>query len=548
MKIALLSNVNIDPVNRLLVGADGIETYQSQGYGNELGALLDKGSPLHSFHPRTVFLFIDTAEIIGHRLETDAADKAVSEWFTVFESALQNDIVYYVSDAYLYARELEASPDRDLKRKIEDIWDASLRQLVAAKSQVRRLPYRRIIEEMGESHSFSEKMWYMGKIPHTTDCHRKLAEMITRLVAAEAKTAKKVLLLDLDNTLWGGLAGEHNLSPIVLSDDKTGLAYKNFQRVIKQMRSGGVLLGVVSKNNAGDALDIIRNHPHMVLKEDDFAVLKINWANKADNIAQIASELNLGTDSFVFLDDSPAERKLVADVLPDVTVPDFPSHPEELPRFMTDVYHRYFEKAAVTAEDMAKTEQYKANRERDNLRLQSADFNSYLKSLDMKLTRVDPQKHAERFMQLMNKTNQFNLTTRRFSVQEVNAVIAKDDAEVFLYRVTDRFGDNGIVVAAIVEYGGEAVITEFTMSCRVMGRRIENAVVEDMEQAARQRGYDRLVALYIPTPKNKPVENLYASLGYQSRAAKEDGASEFVIDLDRTAARDYCLCRLNMED
>lgn len=548
MRIALLSNINLDPVNRLLSGIKDIEVYQSQGYGNELGMLLNNDSPLYAFCPQKIFLVIDIMEVIGHELDVKKAEEKISEWFSLFESSLKNQITYYLSDAYLYGEELDVAVDRTLRWEIENIWEVRLKQISSKGSLVRRLQYRQIVDELGERHAFSRKMWYMGNIPHTTDFHRELASRIVRCIELDTRTAKKVLILDLDNTLWGGLAGEHKNSPVILSDEKSGLAYKNFQRVIKQMQIEGVVICIVSKNNLEDAMYIIRNHPHMVLREEDFAVLKINWENKRDNIVQTAAELNLGMDSFVFIDDNPVERKLISDTLPDVAVPDFPEHPEELPRFMADVYHNYFEKPYVTDEDLGKTQAYKANQMRNNLQMKSADFDTYLESLDMKLVRVDPQKHVERFVQLMNKTNQFNLTTKRFSKQEAMTIIERDDADVFLYQVIDKFGDNGIVAAAVVEYADNAVISEFTMSCRVMGRHIENAIIEDMENAARNRGFATLNGIYIPTSKNKPVEGMYSSVGYKAKETRENGTMEFEIDLGQSLVRDYRLSRLSEED
>lgn len=505
-------------------------------------------SPLYAFEPQEIFLFVDILELIEHQLDREFAGKKIEEWFSLFESSLQRNVTYYVFDAYLHGLELEVAADNNIKPDIEMFWRNGLQQLSNQYYNVRPFGYCDIVCEFGNCQAFSAKMWYMGKIMHTTDFHRALAKKIVHQVEVDVRTEKKVLLLDLDNTLWGGLAGEYPVVPIILSDEKTGLAYKNFQRIIKQMERIGVLLCIVSKNNVADALRIIREHPHMVLKETDFSVMKINWENKRDNIVQIAEELHLGMESFVFLDDNPAERELILNTLPEVSVPDFPENPEQLPEFMVDIYRRYFEKSVVTDEDLRKTEAYKANKEREHLRIQSADFNAYLEGLCMKLIRVSPKNHMERFRQLMNKTNQFNLTTKRFSSHALEEIMQNDAIEIFLYKVTDKFGDNGIVAAAIVEYGHDARITEFTMSCRVMGRYIEHAIIEDMEYAARNRGFISLVGVYIPTDKNKPVENLYPSVGYQIRKTYDDGTIEFAINLEEKIHRDYCLKKEIKED
>lgn len=548
MKVALLSNVNMDPVNRILRGLQDIKVYDSQGYGNELGILLNKESPLYAFKPEIIFVVIDVMETICHNLEIKDAKNKIDEWFALFESAINEDIVYYVSDAYLYGFEMEMVWDKCLKHSIETIWLDDLQNLIKKHSNVRLLPYSEVVQKIGETNTFSVKMWYMGKILHFTAFHKALAEEIEHKVDLENRTAKKVLLLDLDNTLWRGLAGEHDITPIVLSEDGIGLSFKNFQRAIKQLKAQGVILGIVSKNNEEDAMKIIENHPHMVLRPDDFAVKRINWENKAENIVQIAQDLNLGLDAIVFIDDSQAERALVKDALPEVMVPDFPDGSENLTAFIAEIYHSFFEKVVITDEDREKTAQYQANNERKKLLNVSMDFDGYLDSLEMKLCRVNPEKNKERLVQLINKTNQFNLTTERFSEQEISGILDNRDYEVFLYRVIDRFGDNGIVAAAISQFGQEAVVTEFTLSCRVMGRKIEYAIIEDIENAARARGYDKLIGVYKPTEKNKPVRDLYTSFGYEHRKNYDDGTVEYTILLGTNLTRKYHVDRLNSED
>ncbi len=543
MKIAILSNVNTDPVNRLLKGKEGIEVYESRGFGNELGVLLNGNSPLYEFNPDEVFMVMDLMEVISHSLDLIVAKDKIDEWFGNFEASLDDNRIYYVSDAYLYGKEIKACSDVLLKSDLESRWNNALKSLMGIHSNVRAFAYRTLIENLGEGKAFSDKMWYMGKILHSTDFHRALAAEIVSVVNRDARVPKKALLLDLDNTLWGGLAGENDITPITLSDSGVGLAYKNFQRVIRQMRFEGVALGIVSKNNDSDALEIINKHPHMALREEDFSILKINWLDKATNIAEVAKELNVGLDSLVFVDDNPAERDLIKEALPMVSVPDFPDKAENLADFAINLYNDYFAKNVVTSEDRKKTEDYKANAKRNELKAVAVDFNSYLEGLEMKLIRVPAVDNKDRFEQLVNKTNQFNLTTMRFSASDVSEVLSDKGKEVFLYKVVDKFGDNGIVVVGILDFTERALISEFTMSCRVMGRNIENAIVEDFENAARKRGYDTLYAKYNPTAKNKPVADLYDKLGYEVLKKDADGSVEYKIDLKNNLARDYRLTR-----
>ncbi len=348
------------------------------------------------------------------------------------------------------------------------------------------------------------------------------------------------MILDLDNTLWGGLAGENDITPINLSDEHSGLAYKNLQRVLLQMQREGVLLGIVSKNNKEDAMDIIEKHPHMVLRPDAFAVKKINWESKDKNIAEACAELNIGVDSAVFFDDSPSERSLIKAMLPEVAVPDFPDRPEALADAMLEIYHTFFEKAFVTAEDMNKTRQYAQNTERRELLEKAESFDDYLKGLEMSLIREKPAASADRFLQLVNKTNQFNLTTRRYNSGELSEIFESASKRTFLYRVTDKFGDNGQVAALIADVSGEApVIEEFAMSCRVMGRHIEHAIITDVERRLSEEGFLRLKGIYIPTAKNAPVAGLYDELGYKKNRELSDGGAEYEIEIAKAPKRVY---------
>ena len=537
MKVALLSNINIDPLNRKLSNTEN-EIYNSRGYGNELGVMLNKESTLYSYKPEIIFVLIDIMELIHHNIEIKEATNYINEWFALVEGSIKEEIIYYITDAYLYGFEMKVVWGERDKEHIENIWNEKLYRLMSTHSNIRIFPYNSVVRKLGEKDAFSNKMWYMGKILHSNLLQKVLFEEIKHKIEVEKRQPKKVLLLDLDNTLWRGLAGENDINPIVLSEDGVGLAYKNFQRAIKYIKKQGVVLGIVSKNNEDDALNIIDNHPHMVLRREDFATQRINWDNKADNIASIAKELNIGLDSIVFIDDNKAEQTLVKEMLPQVCVPKFPDNAEELTDFITEIYHKYFEKPVVTSEDANKTEQYKLNLKRMELQKSSVDYNGYLDSLKMKMQRVDPIKNKERLLQLMNKTNQFNLTTKRFTEQELSEILHDEKKEVFLYDVSDKFGDNGIVAAVIVEYSKEAVIIEFTMSCRVMGRKIEDAIIKQIETTVKNKGYNNLVGLYKPTEKNKPVENLYTSFGYKIKKTYDNGIREYSYDLNDELKRD----------
>ena len=484
---------------------------------------------------------------MGHEMEPSRAEALAGTWFHSFENAMKDETVYYISDAYLWCPEEAVFYDSGRKQALEHIWQKGLEALAERHGNVRILPYRRMIEKLGEENAFSRKMWYMGRIPLSAKAQERLCGLVLEKLRTEYGTPKKVLALDLDNTLWGGLAGEAEHTPVVLSDDRRGLAYKNLQRVILQMQRQGVLLAIISKNNEEDALHILENHPHMVLRPECFAAIRINWKPKNENLLEIAEELNLGTDSFVFWDDSVQERQLIKETIPQAAVPDFPENPELLAEAMGDIYRKYFDKPVLTGEDLQKTRQYAQNAKRSRLRETASSFDEFLKQLQIVLHREDPAENQERLGQLLNKTNQFNLTSNRFTPQQLSQMLKSNQKRIYLYRVTDRFGDNGLTAAAIADISRKTpVITDFVMSCRIMGRNIEYAIIEDIERDLKDQGFSSLQGIYAPTAKNKPVAELYDRLGY-GLAAEEQGRLIYETTLPSRAKRVYYVKKEGMD-
>lgn len=537
--VALLSNINMNYLIKLL--KNDFHVYEYEGYGNELGILLNPDSSYNLFQPDMTFIIIDLMELIQHQIyDNNEVVDMVKAWFSSFASNIHSDVIYYIGDSYLWGEELGAAYDKTLKKRIEQIWDEELNEICVSNRNVRIFPYHALIERIGEAAFFSEKTWYLGKILHTSAAAKQLYLQIRQYIELEYRTPYKALLLDLDNTLWGGLAGENENTPITLSDDKSGLIYKNLQRVLKVIRQSGVILGIVSKNNEADALEIIRNHPHMVLREDDFSAMRINWDLKSENIKTIAKELNIGLDSIVFWDDNPTEREIVRQMIPEVAVPDFPDKKENLPSAMCAIYHTYFEKAVVTDEDRNKAIQYADNVKRNKLKASAKSFDEYLSGLKIRAFRVDEQGNIDRLHQLLNKTNQFNLTTQRYGLDELDKMLHDPDKKIYLYRVTDCFGDNGIVFAAIADVGGDVpIISDLVMSCRVMGKNIEYALLEAIEDDLRNEGFHRIKGKYKPTSKNMPVEDFYSKMGYQLVHEYENGVKEYFLEIDNRPKRNY---------
>ncbi|HHV10466.1 MAG TPA: HAD-IIIC family phosphatase [Clostridiales bacterium] len=521
-KLAILSNVNIDMIYKLLPSRENV--FPPQGYGNAFSLMLDTNSDLAKFSPSVIFFIVDISALTENSYNYEEAASAIDEWFGHFRSCMQPDIQYFISDTLFRTTAIE-DIDEMLHYRIGQYWMHCLAQLTENTTQVHRFPVQRLIDRVGTSSFFSEQLWYLGKIPFTAQGCKLIAEQIILQMELLIRVPKKVLVLDLDNTLWGGIVGELGALGIQLSNDKVGALYHDAQKIIKQMQKHGVILAINSKNNINDALEVIRNHPHMVLREEDFSALRINWQTKADNMQELALELNLSLDSFVFIDDMPTEREAIRTLFPMIEVPDFPTTPDNLPVFFEDIYYRYFQKLRMTEEDADKTKQYHENGRRIQLS-KKLDFNTFLQDLQIGITREAYNNSSKRrLLQLLQKTNQFNLTTRRYGEEDLSR-IEQDNWLVYLFRAADKFGDYGIIAAVLIDITKHLPnIDSFVMSCRIMGKLIENYIIDYVECDLLKRGYYKLTAEYIPTSKNIPVHELYDSLGYH----KISSSSEKVI-------------------
>jgi FkbH-like protein len=325
--------------------------------------------------------------------------------------------------------------------------------------------------------------------------------------------------------LWGGLAGEDGLEGVKLGEQGAGLAFAEFQGELLNLYRKGFLLALCSKNNPQDALAIIRDHPSMRLREEHFAAMQINWEDKATNIRAIAEELNIGLDSLIFLDDNPAERAWVKQSIPEVLVPDWPTDPSEYKTKLLELSDRYLHKLKLTAEDKKRGETYQAQAERKKLVESAGSLEDFYRGLEMKAKiGLADSFSIPRIAQLTQKTNQFNVTTRRYSEAEIRAFSEDSNHSVWWLDLDDRFGPNGIVGVLILKRDSKQTwrIDTFLLSCRVMGRTVENAFLATV---SREIGAQRLIGEYRSTPKNTPVKELYRTLGFQ--AAEQTPEAQF---------------------
>ncbi len=414
------------------------------------------------------------------------------------------------------------------RRLIDDLNRGLLESLMG--SQDLLLDVAHLAETVGLSRFHDAKMWNLAKLPFSSSALPLYAEHACRLVAALRGKSKKCLVLDLDNTVWGGVIGDDGLEGILIGQgDATGEAHLEVQRTALALRQRGVVLAVSSKNNDDVARKPFAEHPEMLLRQDHIAVFQANWQDKASNLRAIASELNIGLDSLVFLDDNPAERELVRRLSPEVAVPELPADPALYAR--TLLAAGYFEAITFSEEDQKRAALYQDNARRVALQKQAGDLDAYLASLDMRMT-VQPfdATGRSRIAQLINKSNQFNLTTRRYTELEVAEL--ERDPRVFTLqiRLADTFGDNGMISVLVCRQRDDAWdIDTWLMSCRVLGRRVEQAVLAELVAQARARGLRRLVGEYLPTEKNKLVEDHYEKLGFSLLERTPEGRSRWEL-------------------
>lgn len=356
-----------------------------------------------------------------------------------------------------------------------------------------------------------------------------VAKSLAKIILALLGKTKKCLVLDLDNTLWGGVVGDDGVCGLTLGHETAeGEAYLAFQSYIKRLKERGVLLAVCSKNEE-DAARSGFSHPDSVLRLEDFVAFKANWKPKDVNIREIAQELNIGLDSLVFLDDNPAERQLIRDSLPEVAMPEI--DPTDICAAIRTIEDAgWFEPIIISADDLRRSEAYRENRERQALKENAISYEDYLASLDMK-AEIAPFReiYYDRIAQLTNKTNQFNLTTKRMTLAEIRQIAESRDHIALYGRLTDKFGDNGLVSVVIGEKrGNELHMILWLMSCRVLGRGMEQAMLDAVMKKAAEAGLEIVVGYYYPTVKNKMVANLYKDFGFRLR---EENDSDMIWEM-----------------
>lgn len=413
-------------------------------------------------------------------------------------------------------------------------FNAHVLRLAAERPNVKWVDFSEFVSRYDSETLVDWKYYLMSQTLLNPKLKRDFREWWQRIEEEMALRRKKCLVLDLDNTLWGGVLGEDGVDGILLGGDYPGKAYTYWQQALLQLSRSGVILALCSKNNEADVQEAWDKNPFMVLKREHFGATRINWNDKATNINALADELNIGLDSMVFLDDNPSERELVKQLLPQVEVPDFPEKPYQLMPFFKQLVEKYFRIYMVTSEDLAKTEQYQANAMRRAEQSRFADLDEYLYSLDIQIDVIKADEYnLPRIAQMTQKTNQFNLTTRRYTEAQVQQRLDQGWL-IYCMRVSDRFGDSGITGTVFLEPVGDVGVNIDTLllSCRILGKGIEDAFVKTVLNLLRLDGYRELTADYLPTAKNGQTADFYDRLGMTCVGTDADGAKHYRMPID----------------
>lgn len=547
LKIAFVGSASIQlitSVTRALLAKYDIypEVYEGE-YNGILMDTMDTDSNLYKFEPEYIVILPDYRDILDKKPDvlasnadvTNAVANISESYKKIYEAihgrlpGTQIIMSNIVAPFYGPLGNLEANYIFSQKSFFEMVNLAMIEH---------RPSYVTIIDVNGLANYFGKRQWFddgaycLNKSGFSLVYIGFVADLIARQFEAFLGKARKCLVLDLDNTLWGGVVGDLGYDGINLDpNDAEGEAYQSFQKYILELKNRGVILAVCSKNDLHNAKEPFERNEHMILKLKDISSFVANWNDKASNIKNIAKELNIGTDSFVFFDDNPTERALIREFLPEVKVVDVPDDPALYLRALDRAFP--FEWIQITAEDLSRVKSYSDNIERNNLMDSCVNYDEYLKKLEMHIAvnAVDESSVA-RFTQLTNKTNQFNLRTQRYSEAEISKMMSDSNYELLTVSLQDKFSNYGVIACVVLHYEGDVCrIINWVMSCRVLKKRVENYTIEKIVERARTHGSKCVEGEYIKSKKNGMVSALYEELGFSKTKASNE-QEEFALAAD----------------
>lgn len=536
MKLALVSNFTDDLIKKTLIGmclSEGVhpDIYQVS-YKQYLFELKDPISSLRTHDARITFIFFDVNPYAENEFTADPDHgRQVLEDIAAYAEKNKGTLVVNALPAPSSIQHNRLFRESDLHAVVRE-FNEGLQSLALKQGNIKVLETDHIIRWIGEKYARDLRGQFAFSQPFSHEFILSLAREWMSYVRLISGKAKKCIVLDLDNVLWGGIVGETGALGITIGTEYPGNAYREFQRALLGFYERGIILAINSRNNPEDVDEVFDTNPYMILKKKHFGALAINWNDKAQNIRAIADELNIGLDSMVFFDDDPMNRDLVRKELPQVLVPDFSLPPEEYVRTLFDI--DAFQTLGLTAEDKDRGKMYAAERERKVVQTSIRDMTEYLRTLDISISiYVNEQSQIPRVAQLTQKTNQFNLSTRRMTEEDVRMLI-REGALVYAGDVKDKFGPYGLTILAIVKPTGkgEAELVTFLMSCRVMGRTVEQVFMKAVAADLLKRGFKILNADFIPTKKNMPSADFLSGLGAGEVSRETEGTVLYRLDME----------------
>ncbi|MSV40215.1 MAG: HAD-IIIC family phosphatase [Actinobacteria bacterium] len=521
--IHVLSNVNLAPLVPRITGHE----VTLGDYGDVLRTLTD---PNTDFVAEVLMVLLDGDELM------DSGDLSAEIPTAIDNFAKSHPEMMVITSTICpspsTSSTYEISQTKDGRSAQGRAYESAIVEVATVNTNVIIFDVKLVFDKYGREKLTSSTFWYAGRIPYTTLWFEECGRHVAGLLDAYAGRTRKVLVCDLDGTLWGGILGEDGPSGIALGEDGVGKCYRDLQRQIKTLLENGVLLALISKNNRTEVDDVFTGHPMMILQPEDFVATRVGWGDKASSLMAIAEDLSLGLDSFVFLDDNPVERAMISENLPTVAVPDFPTRPELLLKwFVDEVAFPYFPRVRVLDSDRNKTAQYQARNERISEAESVVDLDAFIERLEIQLDiRTDDEFSVERAAQMTQKTNQFNLTTKRCTPDQIKAWMDSNDHAVFTLAYQDKFGDEGIVGLAVIALS-TADIPVFLLSCRIIGRKVERSLLRCIEEFAVQNDLTEIKCLFVPTEKNSVSAEFLNESGWVIERAEVVGGISYRKDL-----------------
>jgi FkbH-like protein len=522
-------------------------------FGTYVQDLIDPSSSLYRFAPNAAILAVQTDSAAPELdrsfadLPADAARRAAErvihsyeQWIGAFRKYSQAALVVHSLEPPLPSfGALDSQSESGQAGLIRQI-NAGIRSAASLHRGVYVLDYDALIFRFGRENWHDERKWLMARLPIAANHLLDMAREWLRFIVPLAGCTAKCLVVDLDNTLWGGVIGEDGMAGIKVGPEYPGAAFQSVQRVLLDLSRRGILLAICSKNNLDDAMEALEEHPGMLVRPRDFAAMRINWTDKAQSLREIAQELNIGTDALAFVDDNRFEREQVRAALPEVAVIDLPQDPIRYAATVREC--PIFERLSLSAEDRKRTTMYAEQRERSHSEQSFQSKEDFFRFLEQE-AELEPVTDLTlaRIAQLTQKTSQFNLTTRRYTEQQIAGMAKQPGWQVFSIKVRDRFGDHGLVGVAIAhdvaaKTGKQCEVDTFLLSCRVIGRTVETALLAHIAQRAAARGCKTLVGWFLPTKKNAPARDFYEQHGF-SRAESNGTGSLWSLNLENAPLR-----------